>query len=160
MRMPAGMPVWPEGRFRDIGQLTDIGRKSGWGGRIRTYDTRYQKPMPYHLATPQSRSGRNVAIQERAIKPDHAQHDDLIDGVMALSFLLKTLSPPPIAPCGRGGRQRRWQAAHPGTAQNRPNRFPTSGRPPPPGMPPAGPSVPQCPDRDAMPPPQDHCRVA
>ena len=25
----------------------------GWGGRIRTYDTRYQKPMPYHLATPQ-----------------------------------------------------------------------------------------------------------
>ena len=27
--------------------------KTGWGGRIRTYDTRYQKPMPYHLATPQ-----------------------------------------------------------------------------------------------------------
>ena len=27
----------------------------GWGGRIRTYDTRYQKPMPYHLATPQRR---------------------------------------------------------------------------------------------------------
>ena len=27
---------------------------NGWGGRIRTYDTRYQKPMPYHLATPQS----------------------------------------------------------------------------------------------------------
>ena len=26
--------------------------KVGWGGRIRTYDTRYQKPMPYHLATP------------------------------------------------------------------------------------------------------------
>jgi hypothetical protein len=25
----------------------------GWGGRIRTYGTRYQKPMPYHLATPQ-----------------------------------------------------------------------------------------------------------
>ena len=29
-------------------------RKSyGWGGRIRTYGTRYQKPLPYHLATPQ-----------------------------------------------------------------------------------------------------------
>ncbi len=26
---------------------------AGWGGRIRTYDTRYQKPLPYHLATPQ-----------------------------------------------------------------------------------------------------------
>ena len=25
----------------------------GWGGRIRTYDTRDQNPMPYHLATPQ-----------------------------------------------------------------------------------------------------------
>ena len=26
----------------------------GWGGRIRTYGTRDQNPMPYHLATPQS----------------------------------------------------------------------------------------------------------
>lgn len=26
---------------------------SGWGGRIRTSGCRYQKPMPYHLATPQ-----------------------------------------------------------------------------------------------------------
>ena len=25
---------------------------NGWGGRIRTYDTRDQNPMPYHLATP------------------------------------------------------------------------------------------------------------
>ena len=25
----------------------------GWGGRIRTYGTRLQKPLPYHLATPQ-----------------------------------------------------------------------------------------------------------
>ena len=25
----------------------------GWGGRIRTYGTRYQKPLPYRLATPQ-----------------------------------------------------------------------------------------------------------
>ncbi len=30
-----------------------IMKKDGWGGRIRTYDTRYQKPLPYHLATPQ-----------------------------------------------------------------------------------------------------------
>ena len=26
---------------------------NGWGGRIRTYGTRDQNPMPYHLATPQ-----------------------------------------------------------------------------------------------------------
>ena len=26
---------------------------AGWGGRIRTSECRYQKPVPYHLATPQ-----------------------------------------------------------------------------------------------------------
>jgi hypothetical protein len=26
---------------------------AGWGGRIRTCECRYQKPVPYHLATPQ-----------------------------------------------------------------------------------------------------------
>src|SRR3546814_20397032 len=25
----------------------------GWGGRVRTCECRYQKPVPYHLATPQ-----------------------------------------------------------------------------------------------------------
>ena len=27
--------------------------ESGWGGWIRTNEWRYQKPLPYHLATPQ-----------------------------------------------------------------------------------------------------------
>lgn len=27
--------------------------KDGWGARIRTWECRYQKPVPYHLATPQ-----------------------------------------------------------------------------------------------------------
>ena len=27
--------------------------KVGWGARIRTWEWRYQKPLPYHLATPQ-----------------------------------------------------------------------------------------------------------
>lgn len=27
--------------------------KIGWGGWIRTNECRHQKPMPYHLATPQ-----------------------------------------------------------------------------------------------------------
>ena len=26
---------------------------NGWGGRIRTYECRIQRPVPYHLATPQ-----------------------------------------------------------------------------------------------------------
>ena len=29
--------------------------KAGWGGRIRTYGTCYQKALPYHLATPHQR---------------------------------------------------------------------------------------------------------
>ena len=37
-------------RLHSESQLT---LRFGWGGRIRTYDTRYQKPLPYHLATPQ-----------------------------------------------------------------------------------------------------------
>jgi len=28
----------------------------GWGARIRTWEWRYQKPLPYRLATPQCRS--------------------------------------------------------------------------------------------------------
>ena len=36
---------------------------AGWGGRIRTCECRYQKPVPYHLATPQH---RGPARAERA----------------------------------------------------------------------------------------------
>ncbi len=38
---------------RDTAYPSHSHGKLGWGGRIRTYDTRYQKPLPYHLATPQ-----------------------------------------------------------------------------------------------------------
>src|SRR5436305_4713814 len=31
--------------FKDLAE-------AGWGGRIRTSEWRYQKPLPYHLATP------------------------------------------------------------------------------------------------------------
>jgi hypothetical protein len=33
-----------------------------WGGRIRTYEWRYQKPMPYHLATPQKLEKINLLV--------------------------------------------------------------------------------------------------
>ena len=39
--------------------LTSV--QSGWGGRIRTYECRHQKPMPYHLATPQSKA-RSISM--------------------------------------------------------------------------------------------------
>src|SRR5690606_6709146 len=34
---------------------------TGWGGRIRTYACRIQRPVPYHLATPQ----RKIAETDR-----------------------------------------------------------------------------------------------
>jgi hypothetical protein len=39
-------------RYRSVGSIGHSG-KSGWGGRIRTSGCRYQKPVPYRLATPQ-----------------------------------------------------------------------------------------------------------
>src|SRR5690606_19378322 len=36
-----------------IGQSAPALEVTGWGGRIRTCECRYQKPVPYHLATPQ-----------------------------------------------------------------------------------------------------------
>ncbi len=44
----------------------------GWGGRIRTYDTRYQKPLPYHLATPQQ-AGVTYAEPRLGSSPDAAK---------------------------------------------------------------------------------------
>ena len=38
--------------------------KGGWGGRIRTYGTRYQKALPYRLATPQSNSLFTMEIEK------------------------------------------------------------------------------------------------
>ena len=42
-------------------QVIDLGTNhedsAGWGGRIRTCECRYQKPVPYHLATPQQARG-------------------------------------------------------------------------------------------------------
>ena len=38
--------------------------KGGWGGRIRTYGTRYQKALPYRLATPQSKGLFTLEIEK------------------------------------------------------------------------------------------------
>jgi hypothetical protein len=34
--------------------------RTGWGGRIRTCECRYQKPVPYHLATPHMSRRRQI----------------------------------------------------------------------------------------------------
>tara|TARA_B100002019_G_scaffold26733_1_gene20743 strand:- start:1126 stop:1281 length:156 start_codon:yes stop_codon:yes gene_type:complete len=45
--------------------MKDIsGGNLGWGGRIRTYGTRYQKPLPYHLATPQHKNLFTMVIKK------------------------------------------------------------------------------------------------
>lgn len=45
-------PTIDERRASNMAQMFQ--RKSiGWGARIRTWECRYQKPVPYRLATPQ-----------------------------------------------------------------------------------------------------------
>ena len=41
------------GQKYEISYCYEIVMGVGWGGRIRTYGTRYQKALPYRLATPQ-----------------------------------------------------------------------------------------------------------
>ena len=41
------------GQKYEISYCYEIVIGVGWGGRIRTYGTRYQKALPYRLATPQ-----------------------------------------------------------------------------------------------------------
>lgn len=49
------------------------GRLNGWGGRDRTSECRYQKPMPYRLATPQQ-SRKNTGTDAQNIEVfDEAQ---------------------------------------------------------------------------------------
>src|SRR6476646_8808710 len=50
-----GYNRWHKGQLgtERVLRLQRLRRKLGWGGRIRTCECRYQKPVPYHLATPQ-----------------------------------------------------------------------------------------------------------
>ncbi len=44
-------------------------KRLGWGARIRTWEWRYQKPLPYHLATPQCAGERRYRRRARAWQP-------------------------------------------------------------------------------------------
>lgn len=44
---------------KDPSPRTFCPRIRSWGGRIRTYECRLQRAMPYHLATPQGRMRNN-----------------------------------------------------------------------------------------------------
>src|SRR5436305_12257919 len=47
---------WTAATIKDSRGSTACKSEIGWGGRIRTCECRYQKPVPYHLATPQQAS--------------------------------------------------------------------------------------------------------
>ena len=65
---------------RDVGAFkfrskADLPGAIGWGGRIRTCECRYQKPVPYHLATPQqairiAREARLIPVEPQVGRGD------------------------------------------------------------------------------------------
>src|SRR3954464_5050521 len=59
----------------------------GWGGRIRTYECRFQRPVPYHLATPQLKvSEARPSERARFITNNSAEQRTSHTRDMALSY--------------------------------------------------------------------------
>ena len=66
---PAGVSAWHGQKCALIGAKGGGGQANrclgtapgGWGGRIRTFEWRLQRPLPYHLATPQ----KSLAVGDR-----------------------------------------------------------------------------------------------
>jgi hypothetical protein len=96
---------------------------TGWGGRIRTYGTRYQKALPYHLATPQLCGGNydvwpgsaRAKIQKMSPRPDFFLRRELPPGEALICELRSSdRSRRPAVLCGspRPDRQR-LRAAQP-----------------------------------------------
>ncbi len=106
----------------------------GWGGRIRTSEWRYQKPLPYHLATPQyaapSRTRRRSTQPPSDLAPRLAGRippqpaKSLLHRSRALAISRppadRSVAQPGRAPrSGRGGR--RFKSCH--SDQNFPRYF-------------------------------------
>ena len=56
----ASQGIWQSPIKKDLVKTRSY-KLFGWGGWIRTNECRHQKPMPYHLATPQSIFNRQVS---------------------------------------------------------------------------------------------------
>src|SRR6185436_12979006 len=60
--------------------------ESGWGGRIRTYECRLQRPVPYHLAPPQYQKfrlkERNKEIPHESKALKYSFRDNVTHGKM------------------------------------------------------------------------------
>src|SRR3546814_5276387 len=66
-----------------------MGQNSGWGGRIRTCAWRYQKPLPYRLATPQhgpDTAGADRHIAPVARKERSEEHTSELQSLMRISY--------------------------------------------------------------------------
>ena len=52
--------LYTEARTRKFQALLKLGKfcNLNWGGRVRTYASRSQSPLPYHLATPHNYYGK------------------------------------------------------------------------------------------------------
>ena len=95
-------PPRPDGRKRQRPSRLDCtADEIGWGGRIRTCECRYQKPVPYHLATPQHRAacrgeGALIAAKPRVGSGSssggllYAAHDRAIDPEFPRAHLLRS----------------------------------------------------------------------
>ena len=51
-----------------------MARKTGWGGRIRTYEWRFQRPLPYRLATPQRKPYAARKMGDHAARRSNVQN--------------------------------------------------------------------------------------
>jgi hypothetical protein len=49
-----------------LSELDVVEMDNGWGARIRTWECRYQKPVPYRLATPQQIAGEQMPAPQIA----------------------------------------------------------------------------------------------
>ena len=51
--------------------LSRAPKNGGWGARIRTWECRYQKPVPYRLATPQREAGEIATLTDSGNTRSH-----------------------------------------------------------------------------------------
>ena len=53
-----------------------LSERSGWGGRIRTSEWRFQRPLTYHLSTPHPEASRGLSRRRRSsalLEPDRSR---------------------------------------------------------------------------------------
>ena len=73
LQNPFGLKVLPMSWNKRNSCVRNGPVNGGWGARIRTWEWRYQKPLPYRLATPQGRSAEAFVRYNEL--PEMATHE-------------------------------------------------------------------------------------